>query len=101
MDLFDTAPFKETNDAFKRLLDVANLNAMTPRERAIYDENLKNYRDWRCTTEYAIEQANKKGWQEGQYQNSLRTATKMKQKGYDPEEIAECTGLSMEEIEKL
>lgn len=113
MDLFDTAPFKETNDAFKRLLDVANLNAMTPRERAIYDENLKNYRDWRCTTEYAIEQANKKGWQEGvekgiqegiqkgQYQNSLRTAAKMKQKGYDHEEIAECTGLSMEEIEKL
>ena len=49
MNLFDMSPFKEKNDAFKRLLDVANLNAMTPHERAVYDENLKIYRDWRAS----------------------------------------------------
>ncbi len=43
MNLFDMSPFKEKNDAFKRLLDVANLNAMTPHERAVYDENLKGW----------------------------------------------------------
>ena len=52
MNLFDMSPFKEKNDAFKRLLDVANLNAMTSHERAVYDENLKIYRGWRNTLEY-------------------------------------------------
>lgn len=51
MDLLDVSPFKEKNDAFKRLLDAANLSAMTPQERAVYDENLKIYRDWRNTLE--------------------------------------------------
>lgn len=41
--------------------DVANLQAMTPQERAEYDENLKIYRDWRNTLEYAVEEAEEKG----------------------------------------
>ena len=65
MNLFDMSPFKEKDEAYRRLLDVANVNAMTPHERAVYDENLKNYRDWRCTTEYAIEKANEKGLKQG------------------------------------
>lgn len=125
MNLFEISPFKEQDEAFQRLLDVANLNAMTPHERAVYDANLKIYRDWLCTTEYAVEEGSKKarkeawekGWNEGleeglaeglekglekgQYQTKLTTAAKMKKKGYDLEEISECTGLSIEEIEKL
>lgn len=105
MDLFDMSPFKEKNEAFKRVLDVANLSAMTPHERAVYDANLKIYRDWICTTEYAVEEGFekgvKKGIEKGQYQAHLTTAAKMKQKGYDLEEISECTGLSIEEIERL
>lgn len=65
MNLFDISPFKEKNDAFKRLLDVANLNAMTSHERAVYDENLKIYRDWRNTLEYAVEEAEVKGVKKG------------------------------------
>lgn len=113
MNLFDMSPFKEKDEAFRRVLDVANLSAMTPHERAVYDANLKIYRDWRCTTEYAVEEGMKKAMKEGiekgiekgmakgQYQAHLRTAAKMKQKGYDFEEISEFTGLSIEEIEKL
>lgn len=55
MNIFDMAPFKEENEAFRRILDAANVNVMTPHERDVYDELLKRYRDWRCTTEYAIE----------------------------------------------
>ena len=65
MNIFDMSPFKEENEAFKRLLNVANLAALTPRERAIYDENLKNYRDWRATLEYAAEEAEEKGMKRG------------------------------------
>lgn len=93
MDLFDVSPFKEKNDAFKRLLDVANLNAMTSQERAVYDENLKIYRDWRSTLEYAVEEAEVKG--------KTEVAANMKNQGISIEIIAKCTGLSVEEIEQL
>ena len=72
MNLFDMSPFKEKNDAFKRLLDVANLNAMTSHERAVYDENLKIYRDWRNTLEYAVEEAEMKGLKKEKQKNNAR-----------------------------
>ncbi len=93
MNLFDMSPFKEKNDAFCRLLDAANLKAMTPHERAVYDENLKNYRDWRNALEYAVEK--------GQRLASLQNAANFKRAGIDLAVISKCTGVSIEEIEKL
>ena len=51
------SPFKEKEAYFRRLLDVANVNALSPKERATYDENLNIYRDWKATMEYAVEEA--------------------------------------------
>ncbi len=105
MNLFDMSPFKEKNDAFKRLLDVANLNAMTPHERAVYDENLKIYRDWRNTLEYAVEEAEMKGMTkgkaEGKVEEQRQIAANLKKQEVNIETIAQCTGLSVEEIDKL
>lgn len=109
MNLFDMSPFKEKNDAFKRLLDVANLNAMTPHERAVYDENLKIYRDWRNTLEYAVEEAEVKGMKKGKLEGiaqgkaegQRQIAVNLKNQGVNIETIALCTGLSVEEINKL
>ena len=125
MNIFDMSLFKEENEAFKRLLNVANLAALTPRERAIYDENLKNYRDWRATLEYAAEEAEEKGLKrglekglqkgmekgmeeglekgkaEGLAEGQRLIAINLKKQGIDIEIIAQCTGLSVEEIDKL
>ena len=101
MNLFDMSPFKEKNDAFKRLLDVANLNVMTPHERAVYDENLKIYRDWRNTLEYAVEEAEMKGLKKGKAEEQRQIAANFKKQGVNVETIAQCTGLSVEEIDKL
>lgn len=105
MNLFDMSPFKEKDDAFRRLLDVANLNALTPEERAEYDENLKIYRDWRSTLEYAVEEAEEKGVQkgieEGLSKGLLRTARNMKAMQIPTDMISQVTGLSTEEIERL
>ena len=109
MNLFDMSPFKEKNDAFKRLLDVANLNAMTSHERAVYDENLKIYRDWRNTLEYAVEEAEVKGMKKGKLEGiaqgkaegQRQIAVNLKNQGVNIETIALCTGLSVEEINKL
>ena len=113
MNLFDMSPFKEKNDAFKRLLDVANLNAMTPHERAVYDENLKIYRDWRNTLEYAVEEAEVKGLKKGKIEGiaeglakgkaegQRQIAANLKNQGVNIETITLCTGLSVEEINEL
>jgi len=109
MNLFDMSPFKEKNDAFKRLLDVANLDAMTSHERAVYDENLKIYRDWRNTLEYAVEEAEGKGLKKGKAEGKLEgkveeqrlIAAKLKKQGVNIETIAQCTGLSIKEIHEL
>ena len=66
-------------------------------ERAIYDENLKIYRDWKATMEYAVENAEAKGSR----LTALRTAWNLKRIGLDPSVIAQCTGLSLEEINDL
>ena len=109
MNLFDMSPFKEKNDAFKRLLDVANLEAMTAHERAVYDENLKIYRDWRNTLEYAVEEAEEKGLkkgiekglEKGKTEEQRLIAANFKKQGVDIETIAQCTGLPVKEIDEL
>ena len=101
MNLFDMSPLKEKEAHFRRLLDVANLGALTPQERAIYDENLKIYRDWKATMEYAVENAEAKGEVRGSRLITLRTALNLKRIGLDTSVIAQCTGLSLEEINDL
>ena len=101
MNLFDMSPFKEKEAYFRRLLDVANVNALSPKERATYDENLNIYRDWKATMEYAVEEAETKGKAEGERLATLRNARNMKKAGVDLSLIAECTGLSLEIIQSL
>ena len=101
MNLCDMSPFKEKEAYFRRLLDVANVNALSPKERATYDENLKIYRDWKATMEYAVEEAETKGKAEGERLATLRNARNMKKAGVDLSLIAECTGLSLEIIQSL
>ena len=95
------SPFKEKEAYFRRLLDVANVNALSLKERATYDENLKIYRDWKATMEYAVEEAETKGKPEGERLATLRNARNMKKAGVDLSLIAECTGLSLEIIQSL
>ncbi|MCS2604684.1 Rpn family recombination-promoting nuclease/putative transposase [Parabacteroides distasonis] len=101
MNLFDMSPFKEKEVYFRRLLDVANVNALSPKERATYDENLKIYRDWKATMEYAVEEAETKGKAEGERLATLRNARNMKKAGVALSLVAECTGLSLEIIQSL
>ena len=108
MNLFDMSPFKEKNDAFKRLLDVSKLEAMTDHERAVYEENLKIYRDWRATLEYAVEEAEEKGLKKGLEKGKMEglekqrlIAANFKKQGINLETIAQCTGLSVKEIDEL
>ena len=72
------------------LADVANLSK---EERIQYDEALKRYRDYKNTIDYAEEKGILKGKES--------TARNMKAEGIAPLIIQKCTGLSLEDIEKL
>ena len=69
---------KEKEAHFRHLQDVANLGSLTPQERAVYDENLKNPRARPAPP-----------------QSNLRKA------GVDSFVIAQSTGLSLEEVNDL
>ena len=51
--------------------------------------------------ERGIKQGIQQGFSDGAYQKALETAKAFKQLGFDITKIAEGTGLSVEEIEKL
>jgi len=78
---------------FQRVFDLAEIARFTPDESRIYEESLKQYRDMHNT----IASAERRGRDEANRENARR----MKAKGYAVEDIAEITGLTVEEIEGL
>lgn len=69
MDVLDRMPFKAQKAVFEKLLDVADLSRLDPKERAQYDATLKAYRDWsncvRCEVRMAEEKGLKMGMEKG------------------------------------
>jgi predicted transposase/invertase (TIGR01784 family) len=65
--------------------------------RAQYDYEWKIYNDYLNT----FNSAEKKGRAEGRAEEKLENARRMKSKGYPLDDIADITGLTIEEIEKL
>ena len=70
---------------------------MTKEERELYDSDVKAKSDWNAGIRYA----EKKAKEEGKLEEKLEIALKMKAKGTAKEDIAELTGLSIDQIEKL
>lgn len=129
MDILDRMPFKAQKAVFEKLLDVADLSRLDPKERAQYDATLKAYRDWsncvRCEVRMAeekgmkmgmekgmekgIEKGIEKGMQQGIQQGMQKglleakriIAANLKKQGLDRQAIIDATGLPSEEIDTL
>lgn len=129
MEQLESLQFKGQKALFQRLEELARIVNMNKKERDEYEACLKVYRDNYNTWNYIKEQALKEGLEEGlakgleegiakgieqgieqgieigvnkgKKENSYDIARKMKQKGLSVDMIAECTGLSKSEIEKL
>ncbi len=83
------------------MADVANLSKD---ERILYDEALKRYRDYKNTIDYAEEKGVEKGIKIGKEKVRLRNnalSLPISKAGVNTEMIAQCTGLSIEEIDNL
>jgi predicted transposase/invertase (TIGR01784 family) len=70
---------------------------MTKSEQDMYDQDLK--RKW--DNDLAAASSREKGKAEGKIEGKLEVASKMKAEGFSHELITKCTGLSIEEIERL
>lgn len=121
MEQLESLQFKGQKALFQRLEELARIVNMNKKERDEYEACLKVYRDNYNTWNYMKEQALKEGLEEGiakgieqgieqgieigvnkgKKESSCDIALKMKQKGLSVDMIAECTGLSKSEIEKL
>ena len=129
LEQLESLQFKVQKALFQRLEELARIVNMNKKERDEYEACLKVYRDNYNTWNYMKEQALKEGLEEGlakgleegiakgieqgieqgieigvnkgKKENSYDIARKMKQKGLSVDMIAECTGLSKSEIEKL
>ena len=93
------------------------MSNLTPKQRAQYEAEWKMYNDYYNTLDFAVEKGMKKGMEEGMekglqkglqegLQEGLQkgkesTARNMKAEGITPLIIQKCTGLSLEEIERL
>src|SRR5574344_1185026 len=88
-------------EEFQKILDLAKASALTDSEKAAHEESEKHYRDYVNTISYAEEKGIERGRTEGKAEEKLAVAKAMKTKGLDVNILAECTGLSIKEIEKL
>ncbi len=110
-------PFKARKSVLEELERLSEFAAFSKEDRERYDESVKIYRDNLATEQWALEMGEKKGRQIGleegiqigqkrgiqigREEGMLDAARGMKTKGYPLEDIAQITGLSMEEIQKL
>ena len=78
-------------------------------ERREYESSVKDYRDYINTMDFAhdngwkegLEEGLEKGKAEGKALANVESARKMKVKGYSYSDVADITGLTIEEIETL
>ena len=114
-------PFKARKSVLEELERLSELAAFSKEDRERYDESVKIYRDNLATEQWALEMGEKKGLEKGLQEGiligreegiqigqekgtqteRLKNARGMKTAGITPELIAQITGLSMEEIQKL
>jgi predicted transposase/invertase (TIGR01784 family) len=95
----------ENDNFLKKLKSAVEVERMSLDERLAYELSLSVERDWYACMEYRYEEGVEKGKQEGLEEGLIKgqyqTATNMKKKGIDLQIISDCTGLALEEVEKL
>lgn len=113
MNLFEQMPFREKYPIFRKLAAIGDLRKLTPEEREMYAEDIKNMRDIYATTMFERKVARQEGLAEGlaegraegraegkkEQQNAI--ARLMITEGMSLELVSKCTGLTIDQIKKL
>jgi predicted transposase/invertase (TIGR01784 family) len=90
---------------FKRLFELAEIARMDSKERSVYEDSLKDYRDLKSAMDTYFQDGYKGGFDDGfeggKKEREKEIARQALQKGLSVELVMELTGLSRETIEKL
>lgn len=97
----DRIPDKLREDIFIKLFQTAEIAKFTKKEHREYEDSLKYYRDLKNSLDTAKEEGKIEGLIEGEMKGKIEIAKGMKSKGFELTIIAELTGLSIGEIEKI
>ncbi len=116
-EIANTTLPQETKEVFYRVLDTADVGSLSEKDQMRYESALKNYLDTMSCIEYATVKVREEGKAEGLAEGKAEglaegkaegesmakasIAKSMKEKGLDNKIIAECTGLSVEQIKVL
>ena len=98
-------PWAAQDELYAELSKVSSVAALSPQERILYDETLRQYRDNLCMYSAAYEDGKEEGWkkgkEEGWNEGKEEIARNMLASGCSTELIMQCTGFSKEKIETL
>ena len=100
MEALNRLPWAAKNSVFERLSQIADISSLSKEERMKYDEGIRKYRDTLCVMDGAYLKGIAEGMEKGRHNALLATAKRMKEKGLSSADIAEMTGLSVEEVEQ-
>lgn len=105
IDILERLP-KELNDQiFQKLKSIVEIERMTLDERLAYELSLSTERDlcacMETKYEEGMEKGMEKGIEKGKAEEQRLIAANFKKQGVNIETIAQCTGLSVEEINEL
>lgn len=112
MEEFKEIPFLDKYPVFRKLAEISDLRKLTPEEHELYDEDIKIMRDLYATHEFEIKkrrwavekarkEARKEALKEGEEKGKLETAKRFLAMGLTPEQVAEGTNLSIEQVLQL
>lgn len=86
---------------FEQLFQVAEIAKFTPKEKELYEESLKYYRDLKNVVDTSKEEGREEGREEGKKEEKIEIARNLKKQNISILVIIEATGLSEEEINQL
>jgi predicted transposase/invertase (TIGR01784 family) len=93
LESFDHIPAILNEPIFQKAFETSKIANLTPEQRNLYDENLIQYWGMKSAVDTAVEEAVE--------ENKVAIAKNAIDKGLDNQLIAELTGLTVEQIEKL
>ena len=86
---------------FSRLFEAAEIARFNRKELVEYEDSLKAFRDWYSVMKTTLNKGREEGRAEGRIEEKIAIARQMKANSLPAEVIAQCTGLSLEEINEL
>ena len=94
-------PQELNNQIFHKLKSIVEIERMTPDQRLEYELSLSVERDLSAALDTSYEDGLEKGMEKGKAEEQRLIAANLKRQGINVETIAQCTGLSIEEISRL